>query len=49
MNSRTGEKGMGYFVTILFLLKKAKVLSGIHLYTWKYNVYIITIEMKVLL
>ena len=35
------------FVTKLFL-QKAKVLSGIHLNTWKYNVCSIKLEAKVL-
>ena len=44
-NSR--YRGWGIFVTILFL-QKAKVLSGIPLNTWKYNVHSIEFEKKVL-
>ena len=46
MNSRTRVKGMGCFVTILFSFEESHFLSGIHLNTWKYNVYIITLENK---
>ena len=38
-------RGVGIFVTILFL-QKAKVLSGIPLNIWKYNVRSIRFERK---
>ena len=35
-------------MTKLFCLQKTKVTSGIHLNTWKYNVWKIKLEMKLM-
>ena len=35
-------------MTIVFFLQKVKVLSDTHLNTWKYNIFSIKLETKVL-
>ena len=43
-----GFRGWGYFCDQNFISQKVKVSPGIHLNTWKYNVWGIKPETKVL-
>ena len=49
INSRAlGLRGGGVLLCLNTILQKSKILSGIHLNIWKYNVCGIKLEMKVL-